>query len=59
MKNNFSSPIDFRTPEEKEHPIVNPNLEGDNFFWKGGKIGVLSIRYIYDNMYVMCVYMYI
>ena len=32
------------------------NIENDKL--KGGKIGVLSIRYIYDIMYVMCVYMY-
>ena len=28
------------------------NIENDKL--KGGKIGVLSIRYIYDIMYVMC-----
>ena len=28
------------------------NIENDKL--KGGKIGVLSIRYIFDNMYVIC-----
>ena len=30
------------------------NIENDKL--KGGKIGVLSIRYTFDNMYVICMF---
>ena len=30
------------------------NIENDKL--KGGKIGVLSIRYVFDNMYGICMF---
>lgn len=44
MKNIFSPPIDFRSPDEKKYPILNSDLDGKSFFWEGGKIGVLFIH---------------
>ena len=33
------------------------NIENDKL--KGGKIGVLSIRYVFDNMYVINICLYV
>ena len=41
---NKKSPQFLKSPDTGEHHLLNSELEGDSFFWDGGKIGVLLLH---------------
>ena len=44
MRNNKKNPQFLKSPDTGEHHLLNPELEGDSFFWDGGEIGVLLLH---------------
>ncbi len=41
---NKKNPQFLKSPDTGEHHLLNPELDGDSFFWDGGKIGVLLLH---------------
>jgi len=44
MRNKKKNPQFLKLPDTGEHHLLNPELEGDSFFWDGGEIGVLLLH---------------
>jgi len=44
MIKKFLYPLTSKSSIKGEHPLINPGLEGENFFWESGEIGVLFIH---------------
>ena len=44
MTKNFLFPLNLNSNSRNENPLINPELEGQSFFWEGGEIGILLIH---------------